>query len=90
MEQAAAWAFIQTTKSLRREKASHGDVHNVGGAALRPSIVWRRMSDMRAINFGGGGAEASVGTARGMPDDTKSKHYSHDHNGVVEIQGKRA
>ena len=67
MEQAAACACIHITKSFRSEKASQGEVHEVGGAALSPSIVWRWISDIRAISFGGGGAEASVGTARGMP-----------------------
>lgn len=67
IEQAAACACIHITNSLMSEKASQGDVHEVGGVALSPSIVWRRISDIRAMSFGGGGAEASVGTARGMP-----------------------
>ncbi len=49
------------------EKVSQGEVQEVGGEALNPSIVCRRISDIRAINLGGGGADASVGTARGVP-----------------------
>jgi hypothetical protein len=60
------------TNSLSREKASQGEVQEVGGVALSPSIAWRRISDIRAINFGGGGAEASVGTAKGMPEEEKN------------------
>ena len=60
------------TNSLSREKASQGEVQEVGGVALSPSIAWRRISDIRAINLGGGGAEASVGTAKGMPEEEKN------------------